>query len=348
MSAIFDTLCPMHARLGAHGHIVHAGPTLQRIHPEGDLRGRRFLELFEMRRPVTGQSMEALRAAAGLPLRLRLRQPPGLALKGVLVALGPDSAVGPEGGALVNLSFAIALPDAVRAFDLTRADFAATDLAVEMLYLIEAKTMTMEALHKANLRLQGGKTEAEAKAFTDTLTGLGNRRLLDRVTSRMIAGERDFALMSLDLDFFKAVNDSLGHAAGDHVLRAAAQAMLEETRSDDTVLRFGGDEFMLILAGMTRRAEVDEFARRLIARLEVPIVYEGETCRISASIGAVLSRDSDAPDIDAMMAKADAALYAAKQSGRGRHVLYDPKTPPVMHAKATQRRADTSPAGPPP
>ena len=157
MSAIFDTLCPMHARLGAHGHIVHAGPTLQRIHPEGDLRGRRFLELFEMRRPVTGQSMEALRAAAGLPLRLRLRQPPGLALKGVLVALGPDSAVGPEGGALVNLSFAIALPDAVRAFDLTRADFAATDLAVEMLYLIEAKTMTMEALHKANLRLQGAR-----------------------------------------------------------------------------------------------------------------------------------------------------------------------------------------------
>lgn len=347
MSRLFDTLCPMHARLGAHGHIVHAGPTLQRIHPDGDLRGRRFLELFEMRRPVTGHSMAALRAASGLPLRLRMRQPPGLALKGVLVALGPDSPVGPAGGALVNLSFAIALPDAVRAFDLTRADFAATDLAVEMLYLIEAKTMTMDALHKANMRLQGGKTEAEEQAFTDTLTGLGNRRLLERVAKRLIAGERDFALLSLDLDFFKAVNDSLGHAAGDHVLRAAAQAMLEEIRSEDTVLRFGGDEFVLILAGMTRRAEVDEFARRLIARLEAPVLHEGETCRISASIGAVLSRDGDAPDIDRMLAQADAALYAAKHRGRACHVLYDPANPPDMPAK-TKRCGEDGETGPRP
>ncbi len=317
-----DVLCPMHLRLSRSGHIVHAGPVLERVVGAAGIEARRFLEVFELRRPRIDGSMRALRGLAGQPLRLRLRRPPGTGLKGVLAPLGRDAGAGLAGGAVVNLSFGIALPEAVRDFGLTSRDFAATDLAIEMLYLIEAKSAAMEASRKLNLRLQGARIAAEEQAFTDTLTGLGNRRALQPVLSRLIEGGGEFALMALDLDFFKAVNDRLGHAAGDHVLQQAARAMLAETRAEDRVLRVGGDEFVLLLPGLSRRAQVDDLARRLIARLEVPVPYGDETCRISASIGATLRATCPGACAEQMIADADAALYAAKAAGRGRHVVH--------------------------
>ncbi len=91
--------------------------------------------------------------------------------------------------------------------------------------------------------------------------------------------------MHLDLDFFKSVNDRLGHAAGDYVLQQAARIMLEETRSEDSVARIGGDEFVLIFKGLSNRNVLGTIAARLIARLREPMAFEGETCEVSASIG---------------------------------------------------------------
>ena len=192
-----------------------------------------------------------------------------------------------------------------------------------MLYLVEAKSAAMEASRKLNLRLQGAKVAAEEQAFTDTLTGLRNRRAMDRVLTRMMETEQDFALMNLDLDYFKAVNDNLGHAAGDYVLQRVAQIMVNETRGEDTIVRTGGDEFVLIFARLTNRPRVSEIADRLIARLEEPIDFNGQTCRISASIGATLSCDYKMPALEQMMDDADVALYEAKRRGRGQHVLFD-------------------------
>lgn len=339
--AVLDVLCPMHARLDGQGRIVHAGPMLDKLDGQGrhdargghdatdgnaghdgnaGLTGRLFLEVFELRRPRIGRDFDALMGRDATRLRLRLRQRPGIGLKGVLVPV--------EGGALVDLSFGIALQDAVRAFALTAADFAATDLAIEMLYLIEAKSVAMEASRKLNLRLQGARLAAEEKAFTDTLTGLGNRRALEPVLTRLIETDSAFAVLNLDLDFFKAVNDTLGHAAGDHVLQLAARIMQDETREGDRVLRLGGDEFVIILQGPVDRARLDEIAARLIARLREPMIWEGRACHVSASIGMALSRDYPplaAPAlIAAMMEDADRALYAAKAAGRGCHVVHDP------------------------
>lgn len=317
-SAALDILCPMHARLNRQGRIVHAGPMLAKLDAGRGLLGCRFVEVFELRRPRIGDSFDALMNTAGTRLRLRLRQPPGIGLKGVLVPA--------HGGAVINLSFGISLQEAVRDFDLTAGDFAATDLAVEMLYLIEAKSAAMEASRLLNLRLQGARIAAEEKAFTDTLTGLGNRRALEPVLIRLIETDSDFALLHLDLDYFKVVNDTLGHAAGDHVLQQAARIMQDETRDSDRVLRLGGDEFVLILQGPGVGARVDNIAKRLIARLREPVIWEGRPCRISASIGAALSRDYFAREAGAMIARmmedADRALYAAKAAGRGRHVVH--------------------------
>jgi len=339
LAGLLDTVCPMHALISAPGHIQHAGPTLRKLFPADEVLGQRFLELFEIKRPGHGGTMADLRRLTGRKLHLRMRHGPRTEAKGVLVALPEEKAgIGPSGGALINLSFGISVVDAIRDFGLTGGDFAATDLTIEMLYLIEAKTAAMEASRLLNLRLQGAKIAAEEQAYTDTLTGLKNRRALDHLLERLVMSEQDFALIHLDLDYFKAVNDTLGHAAGDHVLREVARAMVQQTRSDDILVRTGGDEFVLVLSRLTDAARVHEIASRLIARLEEPVVFNGDVCQISASAGSTLSCRYPRPglDLDRMMEDADTALYAAKAAGRGCHVSFDP---PMRGKSATGCRS---------
>ena len=320
LNHMLDQLCPMHLALDRTGHITHVGPTLAKLRPDTVLVGRRFLEVFELRRPRAIVGMKDLVAQAGTKLHLRFRDPPTTDLKGILVLPGDA-----EEGAVVNLSFGISVVDAVRDYALTSADFAATDLTIEMLYLVEAKSAAMEASRKLNLRLQGAKIAAEEQAFTDTLTGLKNRRAMDHVLARAVEARARFALMHLDLDFFKAVNDTMGHAAGDHVLQQVARIMVEETRSDDTVARVGGDEFMLLLTGKLTHQVLERISARLIERLEEPIPFGAQTCKISASIGVVLSTAyDDIPDVARLQEDADIALYASKHKGRACFTFYDP------------------------
>lgn len=321
---MLDLLCPMHAVLDETGHVLHLGPTLQKVFRDNRAMGRKFLDLVELRRPRLVTDMAALRACHGLRLRLRLRAEPRTLLKALLVAL-PEGESELTGGAsaIVNCSFGISILDAVRDFAFTSADFAVTDLAIEMLYLVEAKSAAMAELHRLNDRIQGARIVAEQQAFSDGLTGLKNRRALEKALERLMQSEQDFALLHLDLDFFKTVNDTHGHAAGDHVLREVALRMTSEVRESDLVARVGGDEFILILAGVTDRERLAEFACRLIARLEDPIFFEGSACHVSASIGATLSSAYKLPDPSRMTQDADLALYAAKERGRRCHVIFD-------------------------
>jgi len=312
---LLDVMCPMHVVVDASGRIEHAGPTIQKVFPE-DLLGRVFLDVFEIKRPREIASMDALRTRTGIKLNLGLRAPPHRQLKGVVME-GPQ-----VGQVTVNLSFGISIVDAVRAFDLTAADFAPTDLTVEMLYLVEAKSAAMDASHQLNQRLQVARVAAERQALTDTLTGLWNRRAMDQELLRSLSQGEAFALMHVDLDYFKSVNDTLGHAAGDHVLQEVARVMLDETRKSDLVGRMGGDEFVILVKDVTDRATLDALGKRLIARLEEPIPFEDNTCRISASIGTSIATAGTRATADQVLSDADAALYAAKDAGRGRHVFY--------------------------
>ena len=318
LATLLDALCPMHLRLNATGHVCHAGPTLQKLRPDTPFVGLRFMELFELRRPRTVTSMEGLLKSAFVKLHMRFRDQPQTALNGVLAPL-PDGQ-----GAIVNLSFGISLVDAVRDYALTGTDFAATDLAIEMLYLVEAKSAAMEASRTLNLRLQGAMIAAEEQAYTDTLTGLKNRRAMDHVLDRLIAAKNQFALMNIDLDYFKAVNDTLGHAAGDHVLQKVARIMVEETRAEDTVARVGGDEFVIIFDGVTTREMLQTVAQRIISKLEQPMPFGDQMCNISASCGTVLSQSYDEPEAAQLHADADLALYASKNAGRARHSFFTP------------------------
>jgi len=271
------------------------------------------------------QDAGGLRALDGVRLRLRMRAHPRYALKGQLCAVPPDDSGAGPGPMVVNLAFGISLVDAVRDFGLTGADFAVTDLATEMLYLLEAKTVAMEESRRLNHRLEGARQAAQEQALTDTLTGLRNRRAFETVLARAVQGQTAFALLLLDLDFFKRVNDTHGHAAGDLVLGVAARRMLSAVRVQDIVARVGGDEFALLLPGMETATAVNTVARRLIAGLEEPISDGVRHYRISASIGATLSRDHPGAPPEAIMDAADRALYAAKAAGRGCHRLHRPE-----------------------
>lgn len=318
LTSIADQLCPMHAMVDASGRLVSVGPTLKKLRPDLNWEGKRFFRVFDMARPRWVRSMDDLLQTAGAKLHLQFRDSPQTSLKGVLVPL-------PQGkGALINLSFGISVLEAVRDYDLTSADFSPTDLTIEMLYLVEAKSAAMEASRQLNLRLQGAKIAAEEQAFTDTLTGLKNRRAMDHILERLIGSGTDFALMHVDLDFFKEVNDSLGHAAGDAVLQNVAKVMVECTRQTDTVARVGGDEFVMLFEGVKEPKVLEALATRLIARLEEPIPYGGRLCKVSASAGTTMSVWNTHPFQAAeILHQADLALYAAKRAGRSRHCFYE-------------------------
>lgn len=318
VTGILDRMCPMHLVLCATGHIRHAGPTLQKLRPDESITGARFLEIFELNRPQSISTMADLLKIGGGKLHLQFRAEPRTTFKGVLSS-GPGS-----GEATINLSFGISILDAVRDYNLTSADFAATDLAVEMLYVVEAKSAAMEASRTLNQRLQGAMIAAKEQAFTDALTGLKNRRAMAYVLDRLLDDGDSFALMQLDLDFFKSINDKQGHAAGDHVLQTVARILVDETRENDTVARIGGDEFVLLFPGLTDHETLAQLARRVIERLEMPILFGGTECAVSASIGTVLSSDYKVPTAAALLSDADIALYASKHAGRGCHKFFEP------------------------
>ncbi|WP_196073089.1 putative bifunctional diguanylate cyclase/phosphodiesterase [Nakamurella alba] len=177
-------------------------------------------------------------------------------------------------------------------------------------------------------------------ALHDPLTGLPNRSLLvDRIASAIARVDRDdgeVAVLFCDLDNFKRINDSAGHAAGDAVLREVAERLVRSLRKGDSVARVGGDEFVIVLEAAAREEDPDDaedtvsvggesfavnVARRVIAAVGLPIRYEGHDLTVSISVGLTFARrDSIADDV---LRDADAAMYLAKQHGRDRFEIFD-------------------------
>jgi diguanylate cyclase (GGDEF)-like protein/PAS domain S-box-containing protein len=182
------------------------------------------------------------------------------------------------------------------------------------------------------------KTEAdfERLAHYDALTGLPNRLLLrDRLHQAMAqAGRagRKAAILFLDLDGFKVVNDGMGHAFGDWVLAQVGERLAGALRGSDTVARFGGDEFTILLPEVSAAGEAAPVAQKLVEVLEDPFSRDGREARISASIGVAIYPD-DGKQIDELLSAADAAMYRAKEEGRGRYRFYSRS----MHDRAVAK-----------
>lgn len=174
------------------------------------------------------------------------------------------------------------------------------------------------------------------QANFDTLTGLPNRALfMDRLEHELIRAHRQdsrVALMFIDLDRFKWVNDTLGHAAGDQLLKEASRRLLECIRKSDTVARLGGDEFTIILPDMNRGPFAERVAAKILDKLAMAFDLEGQEVYISGSIGVTIFPD-DAGDVQGLLKNADSAMYRAKNDGRNAYRFFTPD----MHAEALER-----------
>jgi diguanylate cyclase (GGDEF)-like protein len=155
------------------------------------------------------------------------------------------------------------------------------------------------------------------RAWTDALTGLPNRALLaDRLANMVARAKRHDTLVGvlfIDLDGFKQVNDSLGHAAGDLLLQRVAERLTATLREGDTVARVGGDEFVVAVDNLRRAADAESLAANIQAQIEHPFRIQGNPVQISASIG-IAFLGQDAHDTDGLLRHADAAMYRAKRA----------------------------------
>jgi diguanylate cyclase (GGDEF)-like protein/PAS domain S-box-containing protein len=187
-------------------------------------------------------------------------------------------------------------------------------------------------LKAANERLGaeiGDRREAEERAQHladhDALTGLPNRRLLeDRLTQALALSQRNrkqTAVMFVDLDRFKAINDSLGHAVGDLVLKEVAQRLVKQLRIGDTICRIGGDEFVVVLPEAKRSTDAANVAAKIIETLSQPVRAADRELTVTPSIGIAVYPD-DGRDAEALIRNADAAMYHAKESGRANYQFF--------------------------
>ena len=173
----------------------------------------------------------------------------------------------------------------------------------------------------------------EHQAFHDPLTGLANRKLFHERVGHALSGRRTgrVAVLFIDLDNFKTVNDSFGHACGDEVIVAVARRLEACARAGETPARIGGDEFALLVEGQTA-AQVTSLADRVLATLsETPVEFSGRTKNVGASIGIAMAGPGETTET--ILRNADLAMYEAKVRGRYRHVFYEPS----MHATVVNR-----------
>ena len=275
--------------------------------------------------------------------RERLRQLADVALEGLLVCDGDEIVTanrsfarlsGFETSALASLYASSLLPGldlaALPEFEERETDLVGADgqlVPVRVLrseVRLERRMQTVVAIRAQRERL---RPEAKMRnlAFNDALTGLPNRaRFHDLLAAHAAsdrACDRAFAVLIIDLDRFKPVNDMLGHAAGDLLLRKVADRLGAALREDDVLARLGGDEFVVLQCDIGEDGAADALAERLIALLSRPFALDGHLAHVGASVGIALAPEHGSDPAE-LLHNADLALYAAKRDGRGVHRVF--------------------------
>jgi diguanylate cyclase (GGDEF)-like protein len=191
--------------------------------------------------------------------------------------------------------------------------------------------------------LKKTQTRLHHEATHDPLTGLPNRALFNEVAEQALGRAARHAattaVMFLDLDGFKAVNDSLGHDAGDRLLIEIAKRLRVAVRAGDVVARLGGDEFCVLCENVSDAAEARDLGQRLIDAVSIPLQLDGRNVEVSTSIGIALD-SSGAEMIGSLVRDADVALYIAKHNGRGRAELFTASLRQSTESVSTRPEAD--------
>jgi diguanylate cyclase (GGDEF)-like protein len=298
---------------GADSLMEAAGDCAWRIAPGGEIRhaSRRTLRLLGLQSPAQGMQLAGLVPEAD-----------GAALRNAIVeASASDAAAEPV---LVRVRLRCLERDVQ--FDMRPFELRIAALGEDDSLLVIGRDMS--AQHATEERLRHMATH-------DALTELPNRLLLSDRIRMVVANARrsgqGFAVATIGLDGFRKVNDALGHAIGDAVLRQAAARLRRAMRDSDTLARVGGDEFVVVLPGTATEAQIKLVTGRLLATLQSPFEAEGHTIYLGASVGVALY-PQHAEDDHGLLALADAALGRAKETGKGRALVYSAREPgPPQH-----------------
>lgn len=339
--SLVDAAFPFHLVLDRQLRIVQVGASIQRLHAT-NLVGVALGELFDITTPKAVISFDSIIAMSRSLFLLRSCSQPGLLLRGQMLH-DPDS----------DSVFFVGSPwvtetEAFASLGLTLGDFAVSDPVVDYVLLLQNQTQSLVESQELATRLHESAERLAHQAFTDSLTGLPNRaslvtHLRQVMDSRPASAAHAVAVLMLDLDGFKAVNDSYGHPAGDDVLEIVGSRLRAVTREGDVAARFGGDEFAILLTSGTEGAQalpalthrrVSNLARRVLATLSKPIPLPSSpaiSVELSASIG--IAYRTGAETADDLLRNADLAMYSAKAAGKSRFEQYIPQ----MHTETLSR-----------
>ncbi|MBT4080338.1 MAG: EAL domain-containing protein [Gammaproteobacteria bacterium] len=267
--------------------------------------GEEALEYLETQHPHMILSDIIMPGISGFDLCSQLKENPRLKDIPVVFVTGKDDAT-----------------DIVHGLNLGAVDYVTKPIIPEVLV----------ARVRAHLALSFHKEQLKVMANTDALTGLYNRKAFEGFLSEFIENKKEFALIYLDLDRFKPVNDELGHPIGDLLLKRVAKRLRYVVRAVDIVARIGGDEFVVIISKVHSQAIVEMVCDKILKNLAAPYNIDDHEICISATVGAVLY-PLDADNEYDLVRYADTAMYHAKESGRNRFTLFEAKLESIVSEK---------------
>lgn len=195
-------------------------------------------------------------------------------------------------------------------------------VATELLVFSVALGARIRVLRQAQSELHARAEHLAIVAETDTLTGAANRAGLAQVAQRLLQPGQRHALLLLDLDNFKPINDRFGHEAGDEVLQEVARRLRDQVRPGDVVARLGGDEFVILLAGLHDRQRLVQVAHRVLQSLRAPMAWQGHPLSVGASLGLARFPD-DGANLAGLLRAADRAMYHVKQDGQAGFAFHE-------------------------
>lgn len=313
-----NRLLPLHLIVTAQGTITNVGPTLARIF--GDrITDAALFDVFTVLKPRNLRRIEDLFDRVGEKLALSAQPDDGdpVQFRCFATPLGADRLI-------IDFSFGANMADALSRFQLSGRDFKPNDLSVDLVYTFETQRTLLEDSQKMAAALMAAKEQAEHKAYIDSVTGLANRWALHRALRDILQGpedQGDFALLHIDLDRFKTINDCFGHAAGDAVLQHTGMAIKTYAKAADLPVRVGGDEFALIVTDAPGDLALIRLAEDLRDAISTPIRFEATLCQVGASIGILRFRPDATMNSDILVHNSDIALYHAKETGNAVQLL---------------------------
>lgn len=310
-----DRAFPFSILVNAAGRVTHLGPSFAKLARSDDLLGESVFDVVTFRKP---RRIDAENLFQGLKHQ---RLTCDIAHAGDVVPISlygtafvVDTGKGPN--ILIALTPGVNARVVVEDMGLRMSDFGAADGSADLLPLLAMQAQMLEDSKKKSERLAAARDDMESLANQDALTGLPNRRALLRFLDEALA-QGPLSLLHIDLDRFKEINDTHGHAAGDVALRHAADALCKVFGDDAMSARIGGDEFVAVLKGEIAEDKLHALAHKTIATVSLPFAFAGEHLSVGASIGLAQSTGQEKISSDELLHYADLALYEVKRAGRG-------------------------------